>query len=558
MTNILDHFNPALTPWDWQRDTLLCIEQSFNAAIRAFLGDCPTGTGKSDIGMAVARWKGSATICTVQNVLLDAYTALGAFPIMGKRNYDCSFFQLLSKDQGGCQAASRIWDNGSVKPSKEDWEIIEAIRGSSTANAETHASCIRLAEKGLPVHSLLCRDYCEQYRRAKNSPIVVTNYDFQIVSPFKRELLILDEAHHASDKLLDHVSITITKKDALECGAVSPGWKAKQPIPIQEALAWASSYAIAARDYKVLAQQTLKDMDLKKRDKLLVFLDRISEQIEKIATLDEHFFASTTEPGDRGGLQFRPLRPQRYASRLTDSAEYLLIMSGTLDTDRVQRELALPKATTKAEHLVSPFPKENRPIHCPYVCNMSQTGIPRSQVERVQYERIVYKMVPEVQELLFGKHREHKGIIFAGSYKYTKYVVDALSTTMFANRILTHAPDIDSRKDVLKQHIESPEPTVIVTPSLTEGIDLKDGLGRFCVILKVPYGDFGDPYVRARKNIDPEWYEGGTATTITQMVGRIVRHQNDWGISYVFDEGFERLRTQYAHLFRNWWLEAVQ
>ena len=44
-----------------------------------------------------------------------------------------------------------------------------------------------------------------------------------------------------------------------------------------------------------------------------------------------------------------------------------------------------------------------------------------------------------------------------------------------------------NRDKILEKHINSSEPTVIVTPSMTEGVDLKYELSRFQILCKVPY-----------------------------------------------------------------------
>ena len=80
------------------------------------------------------------------------------------------------------------------------------------------------------------------------------------------------------------------------------------------------------------------------------------------------------------------------------------------------------------------------------------------------------------------------------SYKIANY----LKKELRSKRILTH--DSTNRDEILNKHLTSTEPTVLLSPSMTEGVDLKGDASRFQVIVKVPYPYLGDPIVRKRMN----------------------------------------------------------
>jgi len=559
--SILQYFNPALEARIDQCTALSAIEKAFDSGVRVFRADLPTGIGKTEIGMATARWKRQGVICTVQNTLLEAYRDLGAYPLKGKKNYDCDFFQVKSKEAGGCETAARVWDTGSNQPDKDDWKLIDEIRDSSVADTHTHEICLYLANKQIYVHSLLCRNYCVYRRMAEKAPIVVTNYDYQIVRPFVRPLLILDEGHHAGEKILDHVSITVTRNDCEECKVTWPDFlaKPKKEINIHKALHWVRNDSHnAAHRHLSIFQDNLSTLDLNQRGRLIKLLNRLQEQLEKIKPLDENFFASTT---DGGNLQFRPFDPSLYANKILGESASVLVMSGTLNLERVRWELGLPEEDGELSEirLESPFPKENRPIEPQYIsCSMSRPkNISNSTFETIKQERMTEHIVPKVRELL-ERHRYHKGIIFTQSYGNAEKLIKGLRDP----RLLLHESDGESRKDVIKQHCESREPTVIVTPSMTEGLDLKDDLGRFCIILKIPFGDLGNAYVKARSNYkkghDRGRYLDDMACTLMQQSGRCVRHDRDWAHTYILDPGLRGhfAERQIRQLLRKWWLNA--
>ena len=120
------------------------------------------------------------------------------------------------------------------------------------------------------------------------------------------------------------------------------------------------------------------------------------------------------------------------------------------------------------------------------------------------------------------------------------------------DRLLVQVESKD-REGMLREHTEGGKPTVLVSPSMMEGLDLRDDLGRFQVICKVPYPDYSDPLV-ARK--DRDWYDWRTVRSLVQAVGRGVRSSTDWTRTYILDSSFfdllERCSGMFpAHLRKN-------
>ena len=81
-----------------------------------------------------------------------------------------------------------------------------------------------------------------------------------------------------------------------------------------------------------------------------------------------------------------------------------------------------------------------------------------------------------------------------------------------------------------------------MSPSVSEGVDLKDDLARFQIILKVPFGNLGDPWMKAKLTRSGEWYENRASTEVAQMIGRVVRSETDYGITYILDSAFGRIK----------------
>ena len=109
--------------------------------------------------------------------------------------------------------------------------------------------------------------------------------------------------------------------------------------------------------------------------------------------------------------------------------------------------------------------------------------------------------------------------------------------------------DATNRDETLKKHASSKKPVVLLSPSMAEGVDLKDDLSRFQVICKIPYPYLGDPLVKKRMNKWRWWYPLQTAKTIVQSVGRSVRSKNDHAITYILDADWERYYNKNKRIF---------
>jgi ATP-dependent DNA helicase DinG len=97
---------------------------------------------------------------------------------------------------------------------------------------------------------------------------------------------------------------------------------------------------------------------------------------------------------------------------------------------------------------------------------------------------------------------------------YSYYVIFSYSQLRFikkniskenAIRLIETGPKFD-RDETLQRHYKNSKPTVLISPSFYLGVDLKDNLSRFQIIVKVPYADLTNRKVFVMKQRDPNWY----------------------------------------------------
>ena len=93
---------------------------------------------------------------------------------------------------------------------------------------------------------------------------------------------------------------------------------------------------------------------------------------------------------------------------------------------------------------------------------------------------------------------------------------------------------------ILQKHAKTDKDTVLVSPSMLEGVDLKDDLARFQIMLKLPYARLDD-YTKKMMKIYEGYYEADVIMNIMQSYGRAIRTESDHAIFYILDGAFSRL-----------------
>ena len=194
--------------------------------------------------------------------------------------------------------------------------------------------------------------------------------------------------------------------------------------------------------------------------------------------------------------------------------------------------LGIPFEQCEFISIPSPFPVENRPIFVSPIGSMAMRSIDSS----------LPKLALAVKAIL-NEHKNEKGIIHCHSYKVANY----LKKNIRSRRLLTH--DSSNRDQVLYDHMNSKKPTVLLSPSMTEGVDLKGDASRFQILCKVPYPYLGDKLVRKRMNKWKWWYPLQTIKVIVQSVGRSIRTKEDQAVTYILDGDWERFYGQNHALF---------
>jgi Rad3-related DNA helicase len=525
---------------DQQREAIKFALSEFESGKRFVIIEAGTGVGKSAIGVCISRalsgwlppeedYKRGSYFLTTQKILQEQY--LDDFggrkgpmtSIKSSSNYQCKYHKKQS-----CGESQRLLKLEQDKTSK------------------FFRTC-----------SFGC-NYKEAKSKFMESPESITNFSYFLAETtyagklLPRDVLVIDEAHNSDGELSKFVEVSVSEKFAQ---TVLNLQMPKTLNTERAAFDWVKNVYVTKLASHLKHIESMFEQHAGLRENVKEF-DALSRQIEM---LDKHmckvnrfidlfdednWVLSITETEDQKTrrLEFKPIDISPYSEQcLFKFGRKVLMLSATILNQRAFCEsLGIPLEQTAFISLPSPFPVENRPVLVSSIGKMSAGEI----------ENTLPKLAEAVRRIL-AAHPNEKGIIHCHSYKVSSYIMKNVRS----KRLLTHRSE--DREDVLNQHISSREPTVLVTPSMTEGVDLKGDLSRFQIICKVPYPYLGDKLVQKRMRKWSWWYPLQTAKTIIQSLGRSIRSSDDHAVSYILDSDWDRFYGQQRDMFPESFRESI-
>ncbi len=514
-----------------QEKSLDFIYRMMSQGVKDIVVAAPTGVGKSAIGATVAFWAG-------QTNFPGAGTAGGYYLCTQKLLQD-----QLSNDID--RYPPLLQSAASLKSSGE----YDCPKYGDCSTGSKHNPCCSL----IPGKSCT---YKRQVQKFLGSDLAITNYPYFFteriyVGQFPpRKVLICDECHTLENQLLKFVELVIGPAEIEKYMPILKG------VPELRTLIafydWLGQHYLPGLEnyLESFDEQDMTPQRARLFDELQAHCGKVKMAMDGMETEHENWvYWQEVDPKTKERIAIaKPLSAASYFRELIyECADVRIYMSAYPGAkDIFCRTLGLDNSKTAQLSLGSVFPKENRPIYASLVGSMSKTN---QQVTMPKFIRVLDKIMTG--------HAKEKGIIHCNSYAIGTAIHEALKGTQNGSRLL-FPTSADKRESVYKQHRDTEYPTVILSPSFTEGFDFADDMARWQVIAKMPYPYLGDKQVAAKKDADPEWYAMRTVMTVIQASGRICRNETDHGVTYITDADFEHLWERYGYMFPNWWKEALQ
>jgi Rad3-related DNA helicase len=532
-----------------QKEALSFIESEYqkNKMNKFFLLNLPVGSGKSHLALMIADWykknvnkMARVDIITNSKILQDQYanTYESISDLKGKENYECETY--------ACSCAQGSEFNRLNKTSCESCPY-------SYARESYQSGGISLTNSYLY--------------------ILYAIYNPKLMESRDARVLIVDEAHEFDDVMSDFITIKITEtslkkyKFSSEYDLIKRLKAVKSISDYVEFLKHYNTEIISTmdsmsngmssaprnvtedkRDLKISKLLKTKNSDVK----MMQLVTDLKQQQSKIDVFLTEYKAnpnnwvlesSYNEKLRQKELSLEPIWAYDYLDKYVFSHyDMVFLMSGTiLDKNLFCQLNGLDVSKAVYYSISSPFPLRNRMIYYMPVGKMSYKS----------KEETFKRYIPYIKKLL-DKYKNKKGIIHTNSFELANWIKDSIKDP----RLIFH--DSSNKDEMLRLHIESEEPTVIVSPSMDTGVSFDDDSARFQIIAKVPYPSLASQKNKMRQSNNPDWYSWKTVSGFIQMTGRAVRSDMDYADTIVIDGGFGDVMKHSSHFLPDWIQNAIK
>lgn len=531
------HFPIRYIPKDYQIDALDFLKKSIMSGKRYCLLNLPTGTGKSFISVAMfANWYKNFVNSSAK-------------------------FDILTN--------SKILQQQYLK----DFEFINNYKGRSNYYCEKYDTDCGNGKELCRVLKSPC-DSCP-YDIAKNKwlagNIGLTNfhlfntlslYQTDVLKRRESNVLIIDESHDFESVYSDFLSTKISAKTLKKCGF---NLKELENLDdrfiskikhIDKYLEFAERKLIPMlKDKQSQFEIEIKNSSPKKKIELGNYIQNIEGKLLSFNHLFESYKNNPSNivldvivnKNDKmySGIELVTQHVWVYEyihEYVWKHYDHIIFMSASiLDKKMFSFINGLEDNLTSYYEIPTPFSANNRKIYYMKVGKMSWSS----------KEETFQKQIPWIKKIL-AKYKSNKGIIHTTNYEITEW----LKNNIVDERLLFH--ETDDRNEILEKHLTSTTPTVLVSPSMMSGIDLKDDLARFQILLKVPYPNISSNKIKARQKTNSDWYTWKTVVDTLQMYGRSTRSDTDFSDTYILDSNFSDLLKYNSHIIPEYMLNAIK
>jgi ATP-dependent DNA helicase DinG len=551
------------------------LDQALKSDYKFIFLEAPTGFGKSAVAVTLARFLGSSHICTSTKDLQTQYNR--DFPylseVKGRNNFPC----IVKEDMGireNCEYGPCLKDDDFdciYKTRMSDYDV--KSEGTIYENVDINNYALKKYYDKAKEHSQLvkiewkpCHYYHQKWISIKSSHTIY-NYKYFLSDLFyssgvnKRKLLILDEAHTLESEVSSFKNIIFSKESLIRFFPkinlpdnkqtdvetwidFCRGLKEQFTSYVEKSaniLGSGGDTSSSNQEIHVSEKNLIDAINYEKN--LLTFLEDL--RINKDNWLVTHITKNEID-NKLSKIKLEPLVVSSYFTDIFDKGSISLLMSATiLSKENLCKAVGLKNEDVKFIRVEnSDFPIKNRPI---YLMNVAWLNA-RTMSESLPN-------IVKVLDNLLSVHKNDKGIIHTTSYSQVQFIKNNLSKENLSRLIETN-PKFDRNEMILK-HTQSTKPTVLISPSMFLGVDLKDDLSRFQVIVKVPYPDLTDKKISVLKQRNPKWYEWNTILRLIQAYGRSVRNADDYANTYILDSSVSFLLKNGKEMIPKWFSEAI-
>lgn len=537
---VIDKF-PLEIPRRDQLEITSEVAYAINKGYKYIILEAGTGSGKSAIAATLARIYENSYILTVtkqlQNQYYEDFKKYGFNLVKGRQNFNCIHHKNVTCDKGDCVLKNKSCDYNLT--SSNPLEKLESACQDNFWKSDTHCP------------------YWVQKVEGLNSKVTIANYDFGLydfnLSHYfkKRKLLILDEAHNLENKIMSFISLDLNRNTLKKDIGLDLDFNTIDKLQKGSYRDWISFVKHVKEKYddraKILINRAKSDGEEEG------FIKDLEKELKIESANRQRFISYISDDKDNWIcdydsrneiISFKPLSVKNYThDYLFGFGDVCIFMSATiLNHKKFAEWMGIDINEVYSIKKDSPFNSADNPIIIKDSFNMSR-GYLRDSAP---------KTIPVLNEIL-AKHKNEKGLIHTVSKDCRRYIMKHIDD----DRLMTHTTK--NRHKKLEEY-KSSKNSVLVSPSMSEGVDLPGEQCRFQVIYKLPFMTLSEQ-VRKRLNEDEEWYDYRTCISLVQTFGRGIRFDGDYCTTYVVDSRFNdfiRKDKKENHFIPDYVLDAIK
>lgn len=583
---------------DNQPEIVESIINAFRSGTKVVVLNAPTGVGKSIINMISAQSMGTAYTTTPLRTLVDQYkdTVLKfeedelGWVVMGRGGYPCP--HLIHNENVRFDRLPPEEKNKEYVQKGHEYRIRNLTADGAPCSDESSKYYVgeghgEFGNKKQYVKQCPFRKQCPYYQdkdKAMVSQNAIATFDYFMYGIYSqlekniensdgnsweiRDTLVIDEAHNLPNKLVDFFTITVSERTL-------PGFNVQQLVKnideLKKTMKPGEKFSVKVSeafqsmliDYMNLQEQEklhLESMAEESDENDLADVDYQGRRMPLEEAIQKHrkfmyklkFIKTSINSdvefvynSDDSGIYLKPYSAKHYVKPLWEMFDHILLSSATFfDVESYLQDLGLSEYKWKLMDVPSSFDPEKGPI-------IREGNL---YLSRKNFDSTIGKVVEKVDEIL-DRHKNERGMVHCFSSPYRKAIMEQ-SKNM--ERLVTH--DSFNRNEVLREftsNVDKNDNKVLVSVNMGEGVDLKDDLARFQIIVKAPLLPFGDPWIALHKERSERWYKSQTIMQIMQMAGRVVRSKDDYGITYIIDNNGWRLLEENRKYLPKWFIDRM-
>lgn len=505
-------------------NVILCGDTGMGKSlIAAVVGESLNTIEKSDLAAVYL----SSTNALV-NQYADSFEKLGDkkfFRIKGASNYKCGYFNKL----------------GNEKATGDD-----CVR--------THLSEIEVSK------------YCGgcEFKRSRglinSTEHLITNYAYWMIGKMwsthmePRNLQVFDEAHLLNDVFCNQMTITVSDHIIdlyiKDCSTLNGkcDTQAAELVLFKNLI---KTNKITNENYKdqikslckifikiceICDLQSALIPDLSAKIRFSKISSKFKGQADRIVGFFKHKYDHVFDDTVKGEISIKPIFISEMMGMLL--GKYNLFMTATMSPEFAETTMNLDKKTTSFIEAPQTFSASSRPLLFLGKNNLNFEAM-KDPSTFVDMGKIISHIV--------AHHVGEKGIVLTPSFYVTKTLASKIpkGTRVFEHTQGTNASDIVAEFKKYKGQ------SILLSPSIFEGLDFPDDDSRYQIIVKSPFASMGDPRIKRIANEYSEIYREITLYKILQGIGRSIRSPSDFASSYFLDKTSATLFDSKLNLWKS-------